>query len=54
MTTARFGEVHDNARTTSRHSSASAADLAFTLRVTLAAALAKLGLVAFALHGGGA
>jgi hypothetical protein len=53
MTTARFGEAHENARAAGRPS-ASAADLAFTLRVTLGAALAKLGLVAFALLGGGA
>ena len=54
MRTACFGEVDDNARGAADRPAASPADLAFTLRVTLAAALAKLGLVAFALLGGGA
>jgi hypothetical protein len=53
MITARFGEVHENTPHADRPS-ASAADLAFTLRVTLAAVLAQLGLVTFALLGGGA
>jgi hypothetical protein len=64
MITADFREPHEDARAEASRPAdaahgadrprASAADLVFTLRVGLVAALVELGLVAYALLGGGA